>query len=250
MNMEKLKRLSKFRVIQNKVQKNLQQHDDLLAQVKEEIQSNSAVTATRKDYQVSRRLFHMGNGFVVATAYGVMLSHQQIIYILGTFACLLYLFDQVRISYPELSKHFEGFTKYLMRAEEQLKESAMIPYVIAILLCILSMPKLIAISSIYTLAFADPLSALFGIRFGKHKIVREKSLEGSLAFFATTFLAISIVFLLGGVLTWKLWVIAFIVASLSSIFEMIPIRLDDNLTIPLFTGYTLWIFCAIMGVSI
>ena len=152
------------------------------------------IKSTRKDLQISRRLFHMGNGFVVATAYALTLSHQQVVYILGTFASLIYLLDQIRRAYPEIAKKFEGWTKYLLRAEEQLKESAAIPYAMAIMLTILSFPKIIALISIYTLAFADPLSAIIGIRFGKHHIVKEKSVEGSLAFYICSFLAILMVF--------------------------------------------------------
>lgn len=51
----------------------------------------------------------------------------------------------------------------LFRAEEQFKESAMTPYAIAILLTLLTFPKTLALIGIYTLAIADPLSAVVGI---------------------------------------------------------------------------------------
>ncbi len=211
--------------------------------------SDSEVKATRKDLQISRRLFHMANGFIIATAYGITFSHQQIVYFCGTIACIMYLLDQVRIAYPERIKKFERFSKYLLRAEEQLKESAAVPYIMANLLTIITFPKVIAISAIYTLAFADPLSAIIGIRFGKHRIVKHKSLEGSFAFFVTAFFAISIVFTLHGIYGWQKWTTAFGVAFLASCFEMIPLKLDDNLTIPLFTAFLLWLFCATLGIA-
>ena len=216
---------------------------------KVEVETTSEVVATRKDLQLSRRLFHMSNGFVIATAYAIIFTHQQIVYFCGTVACLMYLFDQVRIAYPERIKSFERLSKYLLRAEEQLKESAAIPYIMANLLTIITFPKLIAISAIYTLAFADPMSAIVGIRFGKNRLVKEKSIEGSLAFFVTSFLFISLVFTVGGASSWQVWLMAFSVSFLTTCFEMIPLKLDDNLTIPLFTAFLLWIFCAILGIS-
>ena len=225
----------------------------------EEFQVNSdgltddKIKATRKDLQISRRIFHMANGSIIATAYALTLTHQQVVYILGTFACLLYLLDQIRISYPALAKKFEAGTKYLLRAEEQLKESAAIPYAMAILLTILSFPKTIALISIYTLAFADPLSAIIGIKYGKRHIVKNKSVEGSTAFFITTFIIFTTVFyfsspeLLGD---WRFWLTSFCVSIFATIFEMLPLKLDDNLTIPLFTAFVLWIFCGVLGIPV
>ena len=43
------------------------------------------------------------------------------------------------------------------RAEEQVREAAMTPFAIAVLLTILAMPKLAALIAIYTLAVADPV---------------------------------------------------------------------------------------------
>ncbi len=251
MNIDKLRKISDLKVVYSKVQERIQENNhQQIVEEREQTQPNSdtVVSATRHDYQISRRLFHMGNGFVVASAYLVMLTRQDIIYFLGTVACLLYVFDQIRIAYPEIAKKFEAGTKYIMRAEEQLKESAMIPYVMAILLCILSFPKVIAVASIFTLAFADPLSALIGIRFGKHHIVKGKSIEGSLAFLVATFLSITITFAISQVISWQMWLAAFAVSILATAFEMIPLRIDDNLTIPLFVAFTLTIACTVFGV--
>lgn len=207
--------------------------------------------STRKNLQLPRRLFHMGNGLVIATLYHFSLTHQQMIHVLGTFACVVYVFEQIRISYPEFSSKFLPVTRFIMRAEEQLKESAMIPYIIAVLLTIITFPKVIALIAITTLAVADPLSAIFGIKYGKRKIVSHKSLEGSLAFFISTFVFSS--FILTSYLPEKLGLNIFVSLLLSaavSIFEMIPLKLDDNLTIPLFTAFTLWAISTGLGLPL
>lgn len=208
----------------------------------------STIVATRKDLQLPRRLFHMGSGVTVAFIYNFLLTHQQAVSILGTIACILYILEQVRINYPEFAGNFEQYSKYLLRAEEQLKESAGIPFVMGLLLTILSFPKPVAVVAILTLAVADPLSALIGIRFGRIRIVAHKSMEGSAAFFIGCFLATTLVFLGYAPTTGTALGLAFFVAFTVSVFEMVPIRLDDNLTIPLFTGAVTWLYCVILDI--
>ena len=96
----------------------------------------------------------------------LFLSHQQAVYILGIATTVFYVLEQLRINYPN-AIYLKQLNQYFLRAEEQLKESAAIPYLMALLLTIISFPKSIALVAIFTLATADPLSAVIGIRFGK-----------------------------------------------------------------------------------
>jgi len=207
---------------------------------------------TRKDFQLPRRLFHFANGAIIGTLYLLFFTYQTILHIIGIIACLAYITEQIRLSYPVISQRLLPITRIIMRAEEQLKESAMVPYAIAILLTIITFPKEIAIISIFTLAVADPMSALVGIRYGGTilpKIVSQKSLEGSLAFFLSTFV-ITLLILLNLVSNQSelsvIIMIALMTGFIVSAFEMIPLNIDDNLTIPLFTSLTLsllfWLF--------
>jgi dolichol kinase len=209
------------------------------------------IKATRSSLQIGRRLFHFLNGTIVATMYNLFLTHKQVVYVLGLTASLVYLIDQVRVSYPEISRNFNFLNKLLLRAEEQLKQSAAVPYAMSLLLTILSFPKEISLIAIYTLSIADPLSAIIGIKFGKHKIAKNKSLEGSGAFFISTFF-ISF-FVLSSIfigITWPILKASFLIALLAALAELVPSRLDDNLTIPLFTAILAWIVCSGVGIPI
>lgn len=216
--------------------------------------NDAAPTATRKSLQIPRRMFHASMGLGVGLVYQFLLTHSRAIYILGFCACVVYILEQIRINYPELSGNIKIINKYLFRAEEQLKESAGVPYVMGILLTLISFPKVVALVAIYTLAVADPMSAIIGIKYGKTKIVPHKSLEGSLAFFVSSFLITFLVFfwwtsylqiMLGSVI-----LLSFLVAFIGSLFEMIPLRLDDNLTIPLFTAGMTLLLCSMLGVPV
>tara|TARA_B100001971_G_scaffold214585_1_gene252929 strand:+ start:131015 stop:131722 length:708 start_codon:yes stop_codon:yes gene_type:complete len=206
---------------------------------------------TRKNLQFARRLFHMANGVTIATLYWLSFTHQQAIHTLGTFACLLYVMEQIRINYPEMSQKLLPVMKFIMRAEEQLKESAMVPYAFAVLLTIITFPKPLALIAIYTLAISDPLSAIIGIKYGKRRVVPHKSLEGSAAFLISSFL-ISLFILSATIGGFSITVLVVsIVLSLGvSIFEMLPLKVDDNLTIPLFTAFFGWVVCLLFGVHI
>jgi dolichol kinase len=208
-------------------------------------------TSTRNDLQLGRRFFHMSMGTIVVTTYALFLSHQETVYILGTGACLLYLMEQIRINYPELASKLMVVSKYLLRAEEQLHESAAIPYAIAILLTLISFPKVVAMIAILTLAWADPLSALIGIKYGKHKIAPGKSMEGSGAFFIASFLCSLLTLgFWNGHLNASIWLFSLAQAIIVTLFELLPLRIDDNLTIPLFTATVVWILGSLSGIAI
>jgi dolichol kinase len=212
----------------------------------------AAPSATRDDLQLGRRFFHLMNGVSTATAYALLFTHQQVVHIFGTIACIVYVVDRVRIAYPEVvARNAPWVNRLLLRAEEQVRESAMIPYAIAVLLTILTVPKLAALVAIYTLAIADPLAAIVGIRWGRRRIARNRSLEGSLAFFGATLVIAVLVFRWGAEATpLALGAAALTIALAGTVCELLPLRIDDNLTIPLFVGFTTWIIAGIFGVRL
>lgn len=211
-----------------------------------------AVLATRHDLHLGRRLFHFLNGFSVATAYAVLFTHEQVVHIFGTIACIVYIVDRLRIAYPEVvARHLPSVNKFLVRAEEQFRESAMIPYAIAVLLTILSVPKPAALVAVYVLAVADPAAAIVGITWGRRKISDHKSLEGSAAFFTATLLIAAVV--LGEMTSASAASVAgasITIALAASACELLPVRIDDNLTIPLFVAFTTWIVAALFGIPL
>ncbi len=212
----------------------------------------AAPTATRRDLQLGRRAFHLANGVTTATAYALFFTHQEVVHVFGTIACLVYVIDRVRIAYPEvLERRAPWVNRILVRAEEEVRESAMTPYAIAVLLTILSVPKPAALIAIYTLAIADPSAAVVGITWGRRKLGPDRSLEGSLAFFGAT-LAISLA-VLGTSIAAPLAVVmamALVIAVAAAVCELLPLRIDDNMTIPLFVGFASWIVAAAFGVTL
>jgi len=139
----------------------------------------------------------------------------------------------------------------LVRAEEQVREAAMTPFAIAVLLTILTVPKIAALVAIYTLAIADPLAAIVGIRFGRRRIAQKRTIEGSLAFFVAT------VAIAAPVLRWGTGAAQLTAAEASATIgivaagcELLPLRIDDNLTIPVVVGFATWAITAFFGIPL
>jgi dolichol kinase len=111
--------------------------------------------------------------------------------------------------------------------------------VISALFCVLFFPKLITITAFSILIVSDASSALIGRAYGKHKFF-DKSLEGSAAFVITACLVVLITPKAGPV--WQEYAIAGFAAVLGAIAEAASARtrLDDNFSVPISIGFSMW----------
>jgi dolichol kinase len=88
----------------------------------------------------------------------------------------------------------------------------------------------IALLALLLTVFGDLASALVGIKFGKHKLVHKKTLEGFLAGFLVNLLV-------GSLILPDHPMIYIFMAFVASTVELLTGKLDDNLTVPLFSGF-------------
>jgi dolichol kinase len=94
------------------------------------------------------------------------------------------------------------------------------------------MPGWPAIAGILVAGVADPVAALTGRRFGRHRYPGGKSVEGSAAFLATSFLLLGAVPGVGPIA-------AAVLAAGLTIAEAPTLRVDDNLYLPGLTALLL-----------
>ena len=97
---------------------------------------------------------------------------------------------------------------------------------------ILFFNKKVAIAAISFIILGDIAAALVGKSFGRIKLGRKKTLEGSLAFLGTCFVVAVIVHLVIG-LDLRIGLIGAFVATL---VENLTLLVDDNVTVPLLSG--------------
>jgi len=115
---------------------------------------------------------------------------------------------------------------------------------IAAVLTVLIFPKVIAVTAFTILIISDISAALIGRRFGKIKFL-SKSLEGTSAFFITACIVILLAPKVAGLPVEYL--IGFTAAFIGAIAENISFGYaDDNLTVPLSIGITMWVLYTVL----
>lgn len=146
---------------------------------------------------------------------------------LGTFLLIEFL----RFTFPALNKRLIGVFGYLFKETEKKKLFTTTTFLVSFLITVLLFRKDIAITAMLFSIFGDATSAIIGIH-GKKRIFG-KSIEGSLAFLVTC-LVISLALALTKI---GLAPVVFILGAFSAtIIELLPLRVDDNLTISLTAG--------------
>ena len=116
---------------------------------------------------------------------------------------------------------------------------------VASVLTIYFFPQIVAIISLSILFISDIIAAIVGRRFGKKRFLglKGKSLIGTLSFLISAFLISSVYGLMFGK-TFSFFIISFVASIIAAFCEAISnevLHADDNLTIPISFGITMWI---------
>ncbi|MGB1275120.1 MAG: diacylglycerol/polyprenol kinase family protein [Nannocystaceae bacterium] len=107
-------------------------------------------------------------------------------------------------------------------------------YASALVMLALTGEPIVQTTAVVVLGVGDPIAALVGRRFGRHKLINGRSVEGSLAFLVTSACAAAGVLLaLHGLSLVAATTIALAAAVPATFAELVSRRVDDNLTIPL-----------------
>ena len=189
---------------------------------------------------VKRKLFRMV-GLLFPTIYltsGLLLPHPYdripVLVLLGLFIAWMTFLEYWRFKNPKVNRwlfeHFKGYTK----EKEVARISTTTLFLIASALTILVFPRGVAIASVLFLTVGDPVAEIVGVAYGRLKILRGKTLEGTLAGGAACLLA-GAPLLLVDRLGLDLPTLA-IGAAAAAITELLPFPIDDNFTVPLGAG--------------
>jgi len=106
--------------------------------------------------------------------------------------------------------------------------------------CIILFPKIIAISGMLMLSFADSSSALAGRIFGKKKITDNRTFIGTLVFILAGFTVI--IFSPKYLWSFKEYMFYFVAVITTAIIDILKIPIDDNFTIPVSFCLIIYIF--------
>ncbi|HKQ20365.1 MAG TPA: phosphatidate cytidylyltransferase [Candidatus Eisenbacteria bacterium] len=139
-----------------------------------------------------------------------------------------------RLNHPRSRNLFRHFFGELLRNHEDASLLGSTYLLIACLLSIHLFPKPIAVLALSFLIVGDTVAAIVGKSIGRIRIFG-KTLEGSLACLAICF----------GITLFLPEVpfhVAIVGALVATLFELLPIPLDDNFRIPLSAGFAMELF--------
>lgn len=202
------------------------------------------------EFKIKRKLFRMvgllfpalyllgdlaGPGFGWLAAAGVLLL----------FLAIMFTLEYVRFHRPGVNRwlfeHFRSFTK----EKERARTSSTTLYLLACLLSLGAFNKGIAIAAMIMLVFGDPAAELVGTLWGRTRLLG-KSLEGTLGGLAACLVAAS------PLLAMPLGLSPSVIATgavAATLFELIPLPVDDNFSIPLGAGIVMTVVQALAGGS-
>ncbi len=185
--------------------------------------------------ELIRKSIHLSSSIVPVLYF--FTDRDTAIIILAIFSFILVAIDILRRHHKPFKRFYLKYLGQILRGHEKEGDMEIFTggtYItVAFLICVLIFPKPLAITSMFVVIFCDSLAAIVGKSRGRHFIM-SKTLEGSLAFFLSGVIII--------LLTPKIsdsvseYYIGFFSIFLSTIFELIPTSIDDNLSTPIFFG--------------
>lgn len=180
---------------------------------------------------IGRKIYHLAGGLGLLSVYYVIGRDRALLFYAVFFVVVLAL-DGARLVIPAWNRFvFSRFSSFVRRNEEH-KLTGTPPYILGIGLSLYLYSPDIATAAICFLACGDVSATAIGERFGKTKI-RDKSLEGTLAFIAAA-AASGLLLSIAG-LPVPAWVLAFGVLTAAGV-ELLTLPVNDNLLIPIVSG--------------
>jgi len=147
------------------------------------------------------------------------------------FLCTFLLIEFLRFTIPALNKRLIIIFGHFFKEAEKKRLLTTTTFLISFLMTVLLFRKDIAITAMLFSIFGDAASAIVGVH-GKKRVL-DRSIEGSMAFLVTC-LVIGSALALTKI---RLAPAVFIPGAFSAtIIELLPLPVDDNLTISLAAG--------------
>ena len=186
--------------------------------------------------EFSRKIIHLLN-MVIPCIHVFLIKDRIDMLIFLSFMLILCFFVEVfRTQYITLHKCFEKYFHFMMRESEREGEITGATWVFAgSLITIILIPKPFCIVALFFLAVGDTFAALVGMNYPFLKIGR-KTLSGSIACFV--FCCIIGLFFNFGLNISTIIFGAFI----ATLTELSSIKINDNLSIPIFSGLSMYLF--------
>ncbi|MFH2067905.1 MAG: hypothetical protein ABII89_00355 [Candidatus Omnitrophota bacterium] len=184
-----------------------------------------------------RKLYRMGMGTLFAfIAYFGGIT--WVLSVLGFCLALLILLEYERRMHPGLYRWIAGRSRGIFKnyAGFLLTDTY---FVLSVFLVFCFFPLPIGLAALLFLTYGDAFSTVIGVKFGRHRIFRRKSLEGFLSFLSSaSVIALLVSILPRHQLPFAIGLSGALIAGLTELFSVPP---DDNFSVTLLSGLTMFL---------
>jgi diacylglycerol kinase (CTP) len=109
-------------------------------------------------------------------------------------------------------------------------------------------PRSVVLLTFLFLAVADPLASFVGIRWGREKLIGNKSLQGSFAAFVACFALSCLYLTMMDMMRERLFIVCLLSGLIGAVSELMPVgKLDDNFVFPVMSAALLTGLFSIFG---
>lgn len=190
----------------------------------------------RNQLHFARRVWHFIGVLIIFTLY-YFVAPSQAPFIAIPFAAFMIGFDWLRLRRPALNRFFQFLFRPFLREQERTHFAASTAMMAGVTLIICLFPRNVVLLTLLFLAVGDPAASYFGIRFGKDKLIGNKSLQGSLGAFAVCFGLALLFFSRMELMTDRMFIACLLSGLIGAVSELVPIgKLDDNFVFPVLSA--------------
>ncbi len=191
--------------------------------------------------ELQRKLIHYSSA---AIPIGYMfITRETMLIILGGMLIAMFLFELAKYKSDFLFHLYKRLFRHMLREHEydrsKIRMNGASWVILASIFCILLFPKLIAVTGLLMLTFADSTSALFGRLYGKKQYAPNRSYVGPAVFFAVGIIVLFAAPKYFG--TPKEYILVLVAVIVTTVADAMSIPIDDNFTIPVTCCTTMYL---------
>ena len=204
-------------------------------QLSQRLAEQRVVVPALRPTNYKRSLLHATSGLVGVLSVELLLTPTLALWVAILFSVYAWTTELVRRISPKFNERVMAFYGAVAHPHEHHRINSATWYCTALLILASFFEMYQIALALAVLGFADPAAALIGRRWGKIKLINNRTLEGTLTFIATGFLVSLAVMTIwhNGQFTFAQILILSLSASFcGAIGELFAGRLDDNILTP------------------